>query len=346
MLEQGKTSSVSVIEVRFAGTEEESSARICKSVLLRRPYREENHIERIVCNGEEIKGESGVYTIVTPYDKEPKVMFEISDDGGYVELAGHAIDEKAEKKLVTSGAETVFETGVYAQNFEETEHVRLVVKRDYSGLDVRTSLVRSFPLDGTLDGAAPVGRERDSLKPLDGAVCRYTDGVDGKALLLAGDYGLMLMDDTSGLGRSYTISFWMKPEQTGAPYDPSLAGGNFADAYWLNLTMDGKMWSSNGGWLSSRATGAYRAGAWQHVALVVYGERKGTVEKTVYGELYLDGTLVNSGNIAADLMLYPGAGLYFGINPWDSMFTGAVCRICMFDRAFSGPEVQAVSVMR
>ena len=340
--EQGEEKAVSVIDICFAGTESEASARICKSVLLKRPYRTENDIVKIICDGKEIKKQSGAYTIVTPYDKNPKVLFCLMDNGGYVEFAGNAIDEKEEKTLVTSGAETVFEVDVYAQNFEKTSAARILVKRDYSGLDVKPSLYQSFRLDGSLDGALPVGKA-DKPEPLSDVACEYVDGPDGKALLLTGEYGLLLLDDTSPLGKSYTISFWMKPEQTGASYDPALAGGNFARDYWLNLTMDGKMWSSNGGWVNSRATGVYRAGIWQHVALVVHGERKGTVDKAVYGELYLDGKRVNSGNIAADLMLQPGAGLYFGINPWDAVFTGSVCRICLFDRAFSEVEVQALA---
>lgn len=341
ILEQGNTVSIQTIEVRFEGSEKEESARICKSVLLRRPYRTENCLEKIIYNGKEIEKESGVYHITTPCDKNPEVTFVIRDGGGYIEVNGNAADEKEKKKLVTTGSETTFDLVVYAQNFVESERAQIVVKRDYSGLNVEDALFRGFALDGALDGAVPV-RQAEKPEPFTEAVCQYVEGVHGKALSLNGEFGLELLSDPSPLGTSYTISFWMKPERAGASYDPSLAGGNFAKAYWLNLTMDGKMWSSNGGWISSHATGAYRDGEWQHVVLVVDGDRKGTAKGTVYGELYLDGKKVNSGNIAADLMLQPNGGLYFGVNPWDAVFTGAVCGIYIFNRAFSELEVQAL----
>lgn len=345
ILEQGNTVSIQTIEVRFEGMEQKESARICKSVLLRRPYRTENCLEKIIYDGKEIEKESGVYHITTPCDKNPEVSFVIRDGGGYMEINGNAVDEKEKKKLVTTGPETTFDIIVYAQNFAESERAQIVVTRDYSGLNIRDAFVRGFALDGDLDGAVPV-RQAEKPQPITGAVCEYVEGVHGKALFLNGEFGLELLSDPSLLGKSYTISFWMKPEKAGASYDPSLAGGNFADAYWLNLTMDGKMWSSNGGWISSHATGAYRAGEWQHVVLVVDGGKKGTAEKTVYGELYLDGKKMNSGNIAEDLMLQPNGGLYFGINPWDAVFAGAVCGICMFNRSLSELEVQALQDFR
>jgi hypothetical protein len=95
--------------------------------------------------------------------------------------------------------------------------------------------------------------------------------------------------------------------------------------------------------VSSGASGAYTAGEWQQVTLVVDGDRQGTAENTVYGELYVDGKKVNSGNIAADLMMQPDGGLYFGINPWDAVFTGAVSEIYLFSRNLSEIEVQGLT---
>jgi hypothetical protein len=307
-----------------------------------KPFRTENHLLKVTCAGKEIAYINGAYEIYTPYDENPEVSFEIKDEGGYVEVDGNVVSEKEAKKLITVNAETSFEVAVYAQNFEQTESAKIVVKRDYTNLDLSDCLVKSFRLDGTLDEAVPV-TQADKPEILPQAECIYEDGIHGKALTMSGSYGLQLLSDPSVLGRSYTIAFWMKPEQTGACYDPTIAGGNFEKAYWLNLTLDGKMWSSNGAWVSSGATGAYTAGEWQQVTLVVDGDRQGTAENTVYGELYVDGKKVNSGNIAADLMMQTDGGLYFGINPWDAVFTGAVSGIYLFNRNLSEIEVQGLT---
>lgn len=56
-----------------------------------------------------------------------------------------------------------------------------------------------------------------------------------------------------------------------------------------------------------------------------------------------NGQKVNAGNIASDLMVQEGSALYFGINPWDKVFAGAVDEICLFSRSLSEIEVQGLA---
>jgi hypothetical protein len=135
----------------------------------------------------------------------------------------------------------------------------------------------------------------------------------------------------------------MNPKSVGATYDPTLTAGTFSPEYWLNLTLDGKLWSSNGAWVTSSASNAYTAGEWQHVTVVVDGSQEGTDTNTVYGELYVNGELVNSGNVAKDIMTKSKAKVYFGVNAWDAIFKGAVDEILMFNKALSSSEVQALA---
>lgn len=342
VVEQDKEVTHPVITVEFSGTENEESARICKSVWLIRKFRTENRLVTVQCDGKEITPDAdGVYTVTTPYDEDPKVLFTMEDPAGYLMLEGTAFDDREPKKLVTLAAKEERELTVVAQNFEPVQRVKIRVVRDYSALDAQKNLVRRFGFDGSLDGAVWVTKA-DKLQPAENVEAVYAQTEDGKALVMDGTCGLELLADPSVLGKSYTISFFMKPDQAGACYDPTIAGGNFAQSYWLNLTLDGKMWSNNRSRISSPAAECYQAGQWQQVILTVDGEKKGHSENTVYGELYCNGIKVNSGTIAADLMLLEGGGLYFGINPWDAVFKGQVKDICLYDRNFTEKEIQGL----
>ena len=170
----------------------------------------------------------------------------------------------------------------------------------------------------------------------------YVEGKDGKAVKLSGVYGLKF-PDASKLGESYTVSWWMKPDQLGGSFDPTFAAGTFQPEYWINLTFDAKIWSNHGGYIETPAANAYKAGQWQHVAVVVDGSKAGTSDGTVTGTLYVDGKEVSTGNVASGIMTNPGAGLYFGVNAWDAYYQGALDEMLFFNKAMSVSEVQAVA---
>lgn len=345
VLEENQTVTKRVITVMFAGTADKASARICKSVSMMRAYRTENQLTKLVYNGKELTAANGRYEIRVPYTETPEVTFTILDPAGYVEVDGNVIDEKEAKKLKTSGAVTTIPVKVYAQDFKTAVSYDIVVTTDYTGLDLKKNLVKGFSFNDTADGAKAVIKSMNPQEKKDAAYS-YEDGAVGKAITMPGSYGLKLLDDASVLGSSYTISFWMKPQSVGAMYDPTLTAGTFAPEYWLNLTLDGKLWSSNGAWVTSSSSGvdgAYTAGEWQHVTAVVYGDRDGKSPNTVYGELYVNGQKINSCDVAKDIMTKSGAKVYFGVNGWDAVFKGALDEVLLFNKALSASEVQAVA---
>jgi len=342
ILEGEDEKTIRVITVTFAGTDEEASARVCKSLGLMRAYRTENSLSEVEFNEEEVTAVDGTYTITTPYNVDPAVKFSIADEAGYVEIDGNVIDEKEAKTLKPTGAETTFTVKVYAQDFKTTTEYKVVVKRDYSTMNLKEDLVASFTFDDKTDGAYAVSRAFSPAK-VSNAKYKYEAGIHGKAITMSGSYGLKLLDDTSALADGYTITYWMNSKVVGNTYNPTLAAGTFSPEYWLNLTTDGKLWSSNGAWVSAEATGAYTANTWHHVAVVVDESVEGSVPNTVNGKLYVDGKLVSDGNVAKGIMAKSGSKLYFGVNAWDAYFTGAVDDVLVFNRALASSEVQGIS---
>lgn len=68
-----------------------------------------------------------------------------------------------------------------------------------------------------------------------------------------------------------------------------------------------------------------------------------TTNKYSTGYLYVNGKLVYSGNVAPGIMTQSGAGLYFGVNAWDALFSGMVDEVLVFNRALSATEVGAIA---
>lgn len=345
VLEEGKKVTKRVVTIMFEGTKDKESARICKSLSLMKAYRSENDLTSLTYKGKEIAKENGKYNITIPYTETPEVSFAMKDSGGYIAVNGKAIDEKEAKKLNLSGGVSTIPVQVYAQDFSLTASYEIVVTMDYEGLDLKKNLVKGFSFDENTNGAVAVTKSFNPPEKSD-AVYSYEDGVEGKAITMPGTYGLKLLDDASIIGNSYTISFWMNSKSVGAMYDPTLTAGTFSPEYWLNLTLDGKLWSSNGAWVtpsSSGVEGAYTANKWQHVTVVVDGSKDGDSARTVYGELYVDGVLINSCDVAKDIMTKSNAKLYFGVNAWDAIFRGAVDELLVFNKALTSAEVRAIA---
>ena len=171
---------------------------------------------------------------------------------------------------------------------------------------------------------------------------KYVTGVKGKAIQLDGSYGLKLCD--TKLGSTYSISFWMKPDQLNAAVDPTLAGGTFDPQYWFNLSFGLGVWSNNGGYVDNNTPAlSYTAGKWQHVTLTVDGTKTGSVANTHKAKLYLDGKLKLDGDIAANVLSQTGAALYFGVNAWDSYFKGALDEVGIYDRVLSEQEIKTLA---
>jgi len=333
-----------VITVTFGGTDTEESARICKSVSMIKAPGTQNSLTKVTCDGEEIRAEGDTYSITVPYTAVPEVKFEIEDSYGYITVDGNAIDEAEARKLKKAAAseEEVYEVKVYAEDFKTVKTYTIKVKKDYSGLDLKGNFVKGFSFDDVTGGAVAVSKA--VLPPaVSGAEYKYQEGVVGKAITLEGKYGLKLLEDASVLGESYTISFWMNPKAVGAAFDPTIAGGVFSPEYWLNMTLDGKIWSMKSGtYIATEASNAYKVNEWQQVTIAVDGQTAGSADGTVVGTLYVNGAQVSKGDVAKGIMAQPGAKLYFGVNAWDAYFTGALDDVLLFNKTLTAEEIGGI----
>lgn len=339
---EGRAKTEKVITVTFAGKDQAESARLCKSVSLMRPYNTVNQLTKVEYNGKVLTAVNGTYTITVPYSQNPSVKFSIQDSYGYVEVDGDAIDETQPKTLKTKGATTTFTVKVYAEDFKTYKTYKVVVKRDYTNLRLKESLVKSFTFEGKTDGAAAVQKAAVPSN-VSGASYSYQNGAIGKAITMPGAYGLKLMDDTKALGESYTVSFWMNSKSTGSTVDPTLTAGKFLPEYWMNLTLDARIWSKNGDYIDTPASSVYTANKWQNVVVVVNGAKAGKKDGTVNGTLYVDGEAVSTGDVAKGIMTQSGSKMYFGVNAWDAYFSGALDEVLIFKKALSDAEVQAIA---
>ncbi len=241
---------------------------------------------------------------------------------------------------------------VYAEDRVAKQEYSLIIEKDYSALTIGKKPVKIFDFEDSADGAAAVTK---ALKPevVKNPAYSYKEGVNGgKAISLPGSYGMKLLDTKDVVGDTYSVSFWMKPTTLGGAVDPVLAGGTFDPQKWFNVTATSRgMWShDNGTWIDSAAPSSYfTVGEWQQVVLTVDGSKPGKNNAggdnaaTSLAKLYLNGELVQTGQVAKSALSSDEAALYFGVNGWDAYFNGAVDEIMVFDRVLSEDEIFAVA---
>lgn len=299
----------------------------------------ENSLTKITV-GEEYsvtEGEDNTYTISVPYTvKTLPVTFTTNKETGFLMVNGGLFDSSTVNLPVTASA---LEVSVCAEDFHITESYTIQFERDYSDFIFGTAPVKVFNFEDKTDGAVAVTK---AFPPAAVAnpTYSYVDGVnDGNALSLTGTYGMELCD-TESLGKTYSISFWMKPTTLGGAVDPIFAAGTFDPQYWINITAAERgIWSSNGGYvnLENLPTKKYTTGEWQLVTVTVTSTGKAST-----GKLYLNGELIASGSVADGVMTRENAKAYFGVNAWDAYFNGAVDEIMLFDRELSVDEIDAL----
>ncbi len=168
------------------------------------------------------------------------------------------------------------------------------------------------------------------------------------ALKLDGSYGIVL--DGVNVTYSLTISFLMKPESFKS-YTPIVAiTENFTDEMqkWFSLTSfnNGKnamLWSrnaENNQWLDSKTTIGYNLNKWQHITLSFDKNYLGTDADCIYVKMYVNGFCVGYGTVTNKIFT-KDSKVYFGINPWDSCFTGLIDDIKVFDKTFTASAAMA-----
>lgn len=297
-------------------------------------------ISSLTSGNYKVTAKDNTYSFTVPADaKTVTVNYTLKDSLAYALVDGIKLANKDSFDITIEKRTTTKTMTVYAANGTTKKDYTITVTRNTPNTNVyNTKLFKTFTFENKTDGAVAMTKD---MATVSNPAYKYVDGVKGKAIQLDGNYGLKLCD-TAQVGNSYTISFWMKPDQLNGVVDPTMAGGTFNPQYWFNLSFGYGIWSNNGGFVDTNPV-AYTANQWQHVALTVDGTKAGSAANTSVGKLYLNGKLVVDGNIAANILTQSGAALYFGVNAWDAYFKGALDEVAVFGRVLSAAEVEAIA---
>lgn len=199
----------------------------------------------------------------------------------------------------------------------------------------------------------------------------YKKGVRNQALYLDGSYGLLLEHEK--IGKSYTVSFWVKPEKLQQWSSMLFVGdGIFGDTgSWFNATqryseygwpVTPYLWSYSGILKDHRSTSRepdmgesntgelntgeqsdnLPRGIWSHVLFSVDGNSNGKVEGTRVMNCYINGELINSGEVAWDIWDSKNVSTYLGINYWDPAFYGYLDDLEIYNTAVTAEQAKAI----
>lgn len=302
----------------------------------------ENSLKALTITGETVTADGTTYSTAVSYQKKTiSINFEMTDSNGILLVDGGIVDTSKPYEVSTNKSSLAI--SVYAEDWGTVKEYTLNITKDYTGFEFGAAPKFTFNFENTTDGAKAVTK---GLTPAEVTkTYNYVDGVnDGKALALDGTYGMKLCE-TSSLGDSYSISFWMKPTTLGGSVDPIFAAGTFTPECWLNITAaDRGIWCKKSGSymdLENLPTKKYALNEWQHVLVTVTSNNGAST-----GKLYLNGECIASGKVADGVMTASNAAAYFGVNGWDAYFNGAVDEIMLFDRVLSEDEAVALAEKR
>lgn len=306
-------------------------------------------IKSLSINGTNVTASDASYKAQVPYETSiAKIKYEMNDEDGYVVYNGKKATSNDTIFLPISSKTTTATITAYASDGTTKKNYTISVERSNptnAETIYNTDLVKTFTFENTTDDAVAVLK---GLSPtaVSNPAYSYVAGIGGsKAIQLSGSYGLKLCD-TTNIGSSYSISFWMKPDSLGGDVDPVLAGGTFTTQYWFNVTASGRgIWSyGTSGYINSDSPSSYfTVDEWQHVVLTVDGTKSGTTSGTSLAKLYLNGELVQTGQVASNILGKSGAALYFGVNGWDAYFKGAVDEIAIFNSVLTDNQILSLA---
>lgn len=206
---------------------------------------------------------------------------------------------------------------------------------------------------------------------------KYAEGKRGKALDLDGTYALQI--PVQNLGRSYTVSFWVKVDVTLKNFTPVFfAGRDFDDnegyKRWIAITKrdniaEGAMggtpfiWSRSVDddvfpWYCHQEEGSKQEitgdvitpeDGWRHVILTVAGNKSVGWEKgdgESYSGLsattYVDGVFYGSGCVVDGIYDSDGTSTYLGIDLWDDKFEGYIDELAFYSQSVTATQAKRI----
>lgn len=264
----------------------------------------------------------------------------IQDPKGFVTIDGKATGNSSTSTIHLNSVYTKVSICIYSADKKPRVTYTLIIKKIVDPNNISSKPVQTFDFNGVTSGAAAVVKGAPGSTPTAKTVeYVYKDGVkkDEKSIYLDGTYGLKLCDG-NGIGKNYSISYFMKPDELHTNVDPTLTAGTFSPEYWLNLTFGRSIWSKKGpnqsDYIDDAGVITYTANEWQHVTLTVQDNK---------AKLYVNGALTNEGTIASDIMSKPNAAIYFGVNAWDAYFKGSLDDVKIYNNTLNTSDVAALA---
>ena len=160
----------------------------------------------------------------------------------------------------------------------------------------------------------------------------YIDGQSGKGLQL-GDYGLKL--NRENLGENFTVSLWIKPDNTIQADQSTLFLGWHSPEKWLAIagnadnSTEYRFWANGNGYSwTNLGNRNMDSSSWHQVTITGSAD---TVTAYLDGQQW--GTGASNSPLAGD-----NQDIYVGVTYWDDEFTGAVDEIKVYDRTLSAGE--------
>lgn len=190
----------------------------------------------------------------------------------------------------------------------------------------------------------------------------FTEGLSGNALKMDGTYGIRLDKIAGTESQSYSISMWVKPDNTfkenvaliistANEFGLGTNTQNWCSLAGTNAQGGLKFWSNGTSGMNFHmaAEGSIPVGEsaeWSHIALVVDGTTtaEGTApaegSKKALGTLYINGRKVGSGNVQNEKG--PNMKTYLGVTgwEWDGYFSGLVDELVFTNEVFTPEDVE------
>ncbi len=173
----------------------------------------------------------------------------------------------------------------------------------------------------------------------------YVEGRVGNAIWFDGNFGLKL--DQSFSSESYTISFWMQPENINDYTSVFIATKTtFADENFIAVT-ESLGFAAPVIWTHEmpsdlRMTTGYNyrleSGTWLYVTIVVDGDTPAETEGYSTAYLYLNGKYETTGSVPAE-MLIDTTSYWMGINIWDTIYTGAIDELSFYSTDLNEDQI-------
>ena len=248
------------------------------------------------------------------------------------------VEESAEE---SSDQENVQDIEVEEEQVQETEAFvadEEGSEEEQSALATENGLVASYDFEGEnpLTNAANSDESATALttglSSYSGKVVTEEGRTEGSKALKLGDYGLKL--NKANLGKNYTVSLWVKANQTLADNQSVLFLGYHSPEKWLSIagtgTSNWKIWAKGTPYSWTELFKPQITSNEWHCLTIT--ENEDTFSAYLDGELL--GTKDSNGALDGE-----NQDIYIGVNNWDPEFSGLADDVKVYNRELSVGEV-------